>query len=745
MSSKMMPSALQRLADAVMEGNHYRDTVPLWGYLCKHQAALASDIEKFSSKGSSAAPGKLVPRLEKAMKEMRSAKKRGTWKPARDMAPANTAPVRGQPAKKQEQPISSRTCVGAEEMLWMTTDEVGENQDPAPRFDVEDTTEESTGYAIGQAAVVARFLDLFLRADKFANPCALICNKSNFDSLMATHNRDVVKRFSPSEVTLFFSTAKGAPLPESCIMFQMGEEHVVFHDRAAQAHTTGDLADSITVSVQIPDITNAPDFNKDIKSNFKKAALALLGPKLMYKEEVPFHTGTHEKIWKNNTVVQKHIGLAKVQASKIDEVWKKSGQAGVEIKAMGREKFYHLPLYGTSTWAEARAKAAPLGGLAYGVVTTKGGFAVRVYPEKQVEAEKLLDPAYAELLGDDLMTLSKFDGVQLRITGVPRNMNDTTLVEKLTLDTLQGKWKCKPKGTEKCVTPGKKTILAQARTPPPRVNVRVFLADGESTMIHIETTETPTRRLTQWDKIGKDDLPRKSMNPRPTAPSAWDHGAPSARKIPTSTATAKETRASWVQQTEEEDEAEYEQFVREVMVPPRAQDEDMDNSACSSAPAATKRLTPFMERIAEINKKNEQAAKESEAKHIKAQQQFDEFKNDMAEQLTYLGDTFAVLSDKFQKTEERLAAQADSLADITTQLSRVTAFIMQHELVQPTAPAQDSWGASGWNNTDGTWSSGNWGNQYHPQAPADASESNVEAEEDNDRERTPRGHTRSTS
>ena len=69
MSSKMVPTALQRLADAVMEGNHYRDTVPLWGYLHKHQAALATDIENFSSKSNAAAPGKLVPRRDAECKE----------------------------------------------------------------------------------------------------------------------------------------------------------------------------------------------------------------------------------------------------------------------------------------------------------------------------------------------------------------------------------------------------------------------------------------------------------------------------------------------------------------------------------------------------------------------------------------------------------------------------------------------------------------------------------------------------
>jgi hypothetical protein len=704
------PDGFQRLADAAVEGQHYRDTCPLWGYLCKGQTALANDIHTYCTTSGGQPYGKLIKRLEDAIKAMRQAKKRGTWKPSRDLvqpmavtpgpsaSQANAKP----PPRTQQQPLASRTCVGSEEMLWTpTSDEDGKGQQPAARFDIEDTNEESCGYAISTAAAVARFLDLFLKADKFANPCALICNKSNLDSLMAKHNREVVQRYEPTELTLYFAANKGAPLPENCIMFNLGVDKITFDDRSAQAHVTGDLADSITVSIQIPNVSKAGDFDKDVKNNFMKTAVAALGAKLLYKENVPFHTGTHDKIWRNSTI-QKHIGLAKVQAAKIDEVWKKSGHGGIEVRALGKEKFYFLPLPGTTTWAEARAKSTLLGALAYGTVTVKNGFAVRVHPERKVEAEKLLNPEYADLLGDDLMTLPKHDGVRLRISGVPRAMDDATLVQKLTMETLQGWWKCKPQGAEKSTTPGRKTIIAVALTPPPRVNMRIFLADGESAMVHIAAIDTPAKQLTQWDKIGMEELPRKAMNPRPTAASAWNQGAPSITKIRNACpAATKPACASWANALDEE--------LDEIA----AANEDVDmtkncarttdgGDPAQPVDGGTRKPTPkasaFMERMAEINRKNEETHKANAARQEKAEEALNDFKREMGEVVTSLQDTVATLSDSFATMSLSMAnnqaqmqsAMAEQHNSLSQQIAQLAALIgAQQQLPQQSTDEEE--------------------------------------------------------
>jgi hypothetical protein len=93
------------------------------------------------------------------------------------------------------------------------------------------------------------------------------------------------------------------------------------------------------------------------------------------------------------------------------------------------------------------------------VVTTRNGFAIRVLPENRVKAEKVLNPEYTNLIGDDLLSLTKEDGVTVEIIGVPRQMDNATLVQQLTLDTLDKPWKCKPTGVLKANTWGKKRFL----------------------------------------------------------------------------------------------------------------------------------------------------------------------------------------------------------------------------------------------------------------------------------------------
>ena len=52
-------------------------------------------------------------------------------------------------------------------MLWSPdSDEEGNGHEPAVRYDIEDTNEDSCGYTISTAAAVAKFLDLSLKAEK---------------------------------------------------------------------------------------------------------------------------------------------------------------------------------------------------------------------------------------------------------------------------------------------------------------------------------------------------------------------------------------------------------------------------------------------------------------------------------------------------------------------------------------------------------------------------------------------------
>ena len=98
------------------------------------------------------------------------------------------------------------------------------------------------------------------------------------------------------------------------------------------------------------------------------------------------------------------------------------------------------------------------------------------------------------------MTLPKEDAIKLDIIGVPRNMDDATLVRQLAMPTLGEPWKCKPIGLNKNSVFGKKTVIAIAGSIPPRWTARLQVGH-ESAMISIELHVTPKKFQSIWDGV----------------------------------------------------------------------------------------------------------------------------------------------------------------------------------------------------------------------------------------------------
>ena len=93
--------------------------------------------------------------------------------------------------------------------------------------------------------------------------------------------------------------------------------------------------------------------------------------------------------------------------AQLDEVWRRSGHNGVFFRALGKEEFAIVKLPKLDTLAEARAKAAKLGLMAYGLIPTHGGFAIRVKEVDKIAMEKALMPQYTTAVGDERMQLQK--------------------------------------------------------------------------------------------------------------------------------------------------------------------------------------------------------------------------------------------------------------------------------------------------------------------------------------------------
>jgi len=250
-----------------------------------------------------------------------------------------------------------------------------------------------------------------------------------------------------------------------------------------ECHTVqGQLAESVKVSIQIPDHDGSDDFLQDVKAKFQKKACTILD-KMLYKDLKPFHTQTIDNQWKGNTV-QCHMGFATVPMELVEQAYKKSGHLGIFIRAVGREPFDMVRLPNADTLAMAKAKASKIAGMAYGVIPTHTGYAIRCKPCEKVAMEKALMPEYTDAVGDDLLEMPRNEEFRILLMGVPREMSELELINQTTM----GSWKCRPIGQgPKCTVYGKKNVLAVAKTLPPKEMLRLRL--GNSNEYHIDTSE----------------------------------------------------------------------------------------------------------------------------------------------------------------------------------------------------------------------------------------------------------------
>ena len=157
-------------------------------------------------------------------------------------------------------------------------------------------------------------------------------------------------------------------------------------------------------------------------------------------------------------------------------------------------------------------------------------YAIRVKEEERIEVQKRIDPNYAEIIGDALLTMNKGDGIRIAISGVPYEMDNAVLTKQLTMDTLTVPWRCKPCGTAKSATRGKKTVIAIVERLPPRSVVQMKIGH-ELIMVEIQEHQTPQNRLTVWDRVcakaeeSQKDTEHDSMlageETRQIAPNTW--------------------------------------------------------------------------------------------------------------------------------------------------------------------------------------------------------------------------------
>jgi hypothetical protein len=573
---------------------------------------------------------------------------------------------------------------------------------PAEKFDIDDLDAESTGYAITDPSVAVRAMDHFFDETPFANACAIVCKKAQLHVLNAKRNRPLRERYDITEITLYFSTKNGAPMPYDCFLIQFGHDrHVQFQDRTDTVKAKGILAESVRLSVQLSNFDKATDFSANVKSSFAKAAMTAVGPTNLYKEEKPFYTTTVSATWRKGNV-ERHLGFTCVKSDAYENVLRRSGLSNIIVMEVGRSKYDICRLKNSVEIEEARTKAKLLGPMAYGIICTTTGFAIRVKPEDKVRAEKLLDPEYAELLGDTMMTLPPGDGLLVEIRGVPRQMDDMTLVRQLSA-SAHG-WKCKPLRLIKTDTPGRKTVLAVTDAMPAETFTKIKMA---SEIVMVSVHRHATKNIALWDKVGRKTDNADDFDVTPQKPKTW--GPPESSGLGARPKAAPQAGGKRPWQTIAEDTERVSHMAVDASDNEEEEQQGSDGATSSAAPAAAEAPhtpTPMahfvqakpqapqqqsnkdalFEKLKAISLESDKIRSENVKRHQEAEERFGEFQRDVETKMTLIGDTLAVLQDGMK--------QSNASMDARMNRQETTMVNMASKLDQMFAAMQNQWAAN---------------------------------------------------
>ena len=769
-------AVFQKLADASVGGNRYLNLNPLWDYCCAKHAGFADKVRALSPKAT--VPNTMVAALTNIRTEMNEAKKHKNKNKNKGRAASAPAPTeRSTPKPKVERQPAEMECIGVEDLLWYETK--NGDVEHAQLIDEEDFGPDMPAgkVSIMSANRIYKTMLTWQDTDPFANPAAACCKKIAYDDLLSKVNPKLLSRFPHTTCDLYFVGRNRAPVEIGMVMFQFGSEHIIYNDKTQKAEqVSATLAESTKVSVRIPNLEAASNFEKDVKDTFKKTACTAIGARLLYRDQLPFHTNTyHDMTWKGDTI-SKHVGMASINTKDIEEVLRRSGINGVFIYTLGNNEYAVIYLPKSMTLSEARDKCGLLGNKHFGLVLTPNCFAIRVNECDKVACEKILKPELAALIGDTLMGTKKSDCVLIEACGIPKDFDDCDIVQQTSMNhSGDQKWTCKPGRTLRGGAPGVKNVLVQAREMPPRRQVKVQ-AGGRWFMVVFREHELPKKSQSVWSKAAHSSEAQGSApsagswgmrtdnsvvgtaQPSMSVGQAMNAGLIGGSSCAAPWATSRLTRSvslgasakaaprsakpTWADTSEAPaDEDEDMQLTLELgreSERMRAKNEEqrqlhafMDGeiSQCPTpstsprvlpvvftnapiveypAPSAEaeKKNTPFLERLAAINRKNEETERLNKERHDSAANELAEFKCDMETQMTALGDGFSKLSDKFASfssdVDARLAANAVVMGDMKQMLLQILAT----NNAPPAHPAQPS-------QQDAQWQDAQWNAHWY--------------------------------
>ena len=256
-------------------------------------------------------------------------------------------------------------------------------------------------------------------------------------------------RFRPAAVEMpLAKNEKAAPVQRRVLMVQLGKEDVSHKPNYARVARPVQAFATTSISVY-KNMTGAQTFPSiTTPKGYKEHCMSHIGKDVLYCANAPVKTiHKTDMLWQDQ-VQEVQMGWAHIITAKLTCALRKSGKNGTFINDLqGRRegKYFEIKLPRNLTLAEALAISDKLGSTSLGIVTTAGGFALRVLIEDELKAKAMIDPAFAQAVGPVLMNTATTDKNRYVIKNIDKHIPFIDIVKTLQASGSGiGVWHVKP-------------------------------------------------------------------------------------------------------------------------------------------------------------------------------------------------------------------------------------------------------------------------------------------------------------
>lgn len=310
-------------------------------------------------------------------------------------------------------------------------------------------------------------------------------------------------RFRPTQVELPIAIDnKAVPITYKCVLLQLGTEDIAYHDTLISAPAPVRPSTPLSVRVYKSDFDPKmyADLGNKSSDSFRQLVTKVLGSDIIFDRINPQPT-FRKPVHLRGADDEEQGGVVHIHTNRLSEALRRSGRNKVFLHTLDPKanpaKTAVIRLPRATTHEDALMSIDKIGQLSYGLVPTRLGYAIRVRddPKTSAQVKSLVDPHLAKSVGEELMTMAPEQGVKYIIKNVDSHLNFCELTNILS-ENFQ--WKVRPERVLKgAPRAGFHNVLLTSRTHPPVLDGCI---QGAFFKI-VEFVPPAVARKSPWDRV----------------------------------------------------------------------------------------------------------------------------------------------------------------------------------------------------------------------------------------------------